>query len=260
MRILGKIGALVAAVAATAAVAVPGSATSVTPAVERAQAPVGLSSWCPAHTSAVVLGDSSSTGYGTTGYVGGDGSPWMDTYSGWVAQLRREWTGTTWSVLSRNGALVSDYLPGGRWPSTVGFPDTVAQMQPALVVIMLGGNEYGTDRSPATYRSNLTLVTNRIRAAAPRASLLYVSMWEFAFRWSSQPAVNPYSAYTTQMREAAAQHGGVYVDLTKELHSAGVHPETGLFIRDEYGPGNSVHATDAGNWVVRGVMRKVLGC
>lgn len=264
-RILRRLAALtttLAALAATAAVTV--AVTATVPAGATAPAapttPVGLSSWCPTQASAVVLGDSSSTGYGTTGYSNTT-ETWQPTYSGWVASLGRLWPHSTWTVLSRNGAMSSDYLPGGRFSITVGAIDVIDDEQPALVVIMLGGNDYVIDADPVTtYRANLERITADIRAVSPQSSLLYVSIWEFAYRRQSPPPVHPYSAYIDQMRAVAQAHDAVHVDLTRDMHSAAVHPETGLYIRDEYGPGLAVHATDAGNWVVRAVMARALQC
>lgn len=223
-----------------------------------------LGSWCAARNAGagnvVVLGDSTSTGYGTTGYTGGDGDPWQPTYSGWASALSRSFTGSTWTMLSRNGALTRDYLPGGRWPSTANFPDTITAKHPQLVIIMLGGNDYGIDVPVTTYQSNLTQITAKIRAKAPIASLVYVSMWSFDYRWANHTPVHTYPEYVTAARTVATQTGALHVDLTQDMPATTDHPEIGLYTADEYGPNAAVHATDAGNWVARGVLRTQLSC
>lgn len=231
-----------------------------------------LSSWCSNKSKAFVLGDSTSTGYGTTGYIGGNGSPYMATTNGWWATLTNQFPATQWTNLARNGALVSDFLPAGAGTEGRTSPlagDTIAHIQasqPTLVVIMLGGNEYGTDRRPEqVYKANLAELTSRIRSVAPQASLLLVHSWEFDYRWATGPYLPieyswaQYGAAMESIVNTIAGGNAKYLDLTKVMPKAD-NDTAGLYIADEYGPGNPVHMTNAGNWAMRAAIQGVVDC
>lgn len=201
---------------------------------------------------AVVLGDSGSTGYGTTGYTGGgDGGTWVDTPNGWAANLARMWPSSTWDVRSHNGAMVSDYLPGGRWPEAVQSIDVITAMKPQLVITMLGGNEFGTDVDPAVYEANLRTLAGGIKNGSPLTDLVFVHMWEFTYRWGTTQN-HTWTEYQNAMRSVAADYG-TYVDLCKYMPTAA--DGSGLYLTDEFGPGLSVHPTDAGNWPIFTAVR-----
>src|SRR5690606_37206592 len=117
------------------------------------------STWCtnPAG-GVVVMGDSSTTGYGTTGYLDGTQGGheyYQSTYSGWINGLQDVWPTADWYVASRNGAMSSDYLPGGRFDKTVEAIDEIETRQPSLVIITTLGNDYVIDRHPDAYKANL---------------------------------------------------------------------------------------------------------
>lgn len=232
-----------------------------------------LSTWCSNQSKAFILGDSTATGYGTSGYTGGNGSPYMATTNGWWATLTNQFPSTQWTNLARNGALTSDFLPAGvgiegrgTGPLVPNAIDLIQSAQPSVVIVMLGANEYGTDRRPEqVYKTNLTQLVNRIRTVAPQTSLLFVHTWEFDYRW----ATGSYLPYEYNWGQYAAAMESVvnslpannvdYLDLTKYLPKAD-NDTAGLYITDEYGSGNPVHAANAGNWAIRAAVQGALSC
>lgn len=232
-----------------------------------------LGTWCSDRSRAFILGDSTATGYGTTGYVGGNGSPYMATANSWWATLAKQFPNTQWTNLARNGALTSDFLPAGAGvegrgggPLVPNAVDLIQAAQPSVVIVMLGANEYGTDRRPEqVYKTNLSQLVNRIRTVAPQTSLLFVHTWEFDYRW----ATGSYLPYEYSWGQYAAAMEGVasslpaanadYLDLTQYMPKAD-NDTAGLYIADEYGPGNPVHAANAGNWAIRAAVQGKLSC
>lgn len=249
---------LALAVAALAVVAISGYAVGApTDTVQQA-------AWCANRAAgAVVLGDSGTTGYGTTGYLdgtqGGD-EYWQPTYSGWVSALMRVWPEAPWYVASRNGAMTSDYLPGGRFPRTVNAVSEIQARQPSLVIIELGGNDYVIDRTPSAYRANLEQITANVKAARPGVTVVYVTMWDFKFKIDNADPNYTFGSYANAMRDVAAAQGATWIDLRKDMHPAYVHEETALYYADEFGPDAGIHTRDAGSWVQRAVMRHRLSC
>lgn len=211
------------------------------------------STWCGGQGKVVVLGDSLSTGYGTTGYDGGSaGAGYQATTYAWPSRWNAK-PNTTLVNLARNGALVSDFLPDGLdgRPGGPFEPTAVSKIksaQPQLVVIALGGNEYGSDRDPVkVYQANLKKLTSRIVAAAPNARLLFVRGYHFDYRYADEkhlPYEFTWTQYGSAIRSVASGHW--YMDLSGYMPSA-KYNSAGLYIKDEYGPGMAVHATDAGH-------------
>jgi lysophospholipase L1-like esterase len=127
--------------------------------------------------SVAIIGDSLSTGYGC-------GHPY-ETYA-W----RLEWyiPGPV-TRLARVGASVYDYLPGGRFPELYGTMDRLRELQPGLVIIALGANDYGYfSRTVESYMDGMRQLTNRVREATPSSRILFIhtngfrmhtaSLWE----------------------------------------------------------------------------------
>src|SRR4051812_18096138 len=97
------------------------------------------SSWCTTQNNVAIIGTSADTGYGTTGYPSG-AETYQATPYGWTFRFARslhaQW-GTTMQNYAHNGALASDYLPGGRWTSTTGALSDITTNQPDLVIVDL---------------------------------------------------------------------------------------------------------------------------
>src|SRR5439155_22414525 len=104
MSLRGKIAALLSVVSVLALLF-----------ANSASAADAQSTWCAKHANLAIVGASSETGYGTTGYPSG-AETFQRTPYGWVTRitdsLHSEW-GTNIQNYSHNGALVADYLPGG---------------------------------------------------------------------------------------------------------------------------------------------------
>ena len=213
-----------------------------------------VASWCGDQASIVVLGDSMSTGYGTS-----------DPNNAWVKRVDAAFPATAVTNLSVDGALTSDFLPAGigvqRRPAGNLRPTAVSQiqtLQPSLVIIEVGANEYGTDRDPvATYRANLADLTNRIQAVSPDSTLLYVHSTGFDYRWAALPIDFAWTAYGSAMSAVATAESADYLDLTKFLPWADTDT-AGLYVANEFGAGNTVHWKDAGHVAAAGVIQQQL--
>lgn len=77
--------------------------------------------------------------------------------------------GVSYDVFGINGARISRLMT---WNATA-FAAELGQRKPDLIILAYGTNEIGdTDWTPASYRRLLKSVIQRIRAAAPQASIL----------------------------------------------------------------------------------------
>jgi acyl-CoA thioesterase-1 len=198
------------------------------------------STWCTDKTALDVLGDSATTGDGIA-----------DPNNTWVAKLRGSNPTTKITTHAHGGAIVSDFLPGGRWPETTSAVDEIGAAKPALVIVELGGNEYYRDVDPAKYQADLVTLTNKLKAASPRSTLLYVTIWNFAPRLST--SVHVWNEYAEVTRQQAVKAGGWWIDLRQFF--PGTHAEdanTKLI-----GP-DGIHADDAGNAVVHAAVHTFL--
>lgn len=219
-------------------------------------------SWCGAGSKIVILGDSSTTGYGSTGYDEALSNGYQSTTWGWSARMERRLASTTKVInLGINGGLTSDFLVDGKDPvRPAAVPTAVARIKaekPKLVVIALGGNEYSLDRSPSSvYKVNLAKLRDRIKYHSPNSELLYVHTWQFSYRYGST-AVNSWSSYATQMKAVAGTSR--YLDLTRYLPKSD-DGAGGLYIKDEYGPNLAVHPTDAGHGALFAAYWSALKC
>jgi len=213
----------------------PGSARSET-------APAGgTSTWCADHSSLVVLGDSGSTGLGMADYPRNT-EFYAPTHNGWAARVARnsaaEW-GTQTTVVARNGARVSDYLPEGRWPETRAAVDRIRQLQPSMVIVELGGNDFFMDKTPEQFDTEYRRLITDIKTASPRTTVLLTVIWELGVR-ESQTAVNPWSAYASKIGDAARANGAALIDLRQYIPKGGSLASAGYFLDDE------VHLTAPG--------------
>lgn len=214
--------------------------------------------WCAAGSKIYILGDSSATGYGSTGYDPALGRHYQPTRWGWARRLDDRLRNATITNLAVNGGTASDFLSDGGvqpWPDVGPMQPTavsqIRQAKPQLVIIVLGGNEYASQRHPFyAYKKNMITLRDRILWASPQSKLLFVRMWDFSWRYSGENmyADDPYTYtwydYDRHLEIVAARH--MYLDLTpympKSDDGAG-----GLYVQDEMGPNRALHATDAGH-------------
>ena len=208
--------------------------------IPAAAAPLTGSAWCQDHASLAVLGDSGSTGLGTTGYASQDDSYFRTAY-GWYKRATDEAKsnyGTASANYAHNGAMAADFLPGGRWPLTTGALVQIEQTKPSLAIIELGGNEYLSAQGPDAFRTNLTELVTRIQTASPRTAVLLVAIWDIA----APGAALPWSQYVGAIRDTAIARGVAMVDLRQYIPRADLD-RAGLYNPDR------THLNDAGNMV-----------
>lgn len=196
--------------------------------------------WCVDKASTDILGDSATEGTGN-----------VDPNNSWVAKMRRTNPNTQITAHAHGGAMVSDFLDGGRFPETTAAVDKVAVSKPALVIIELGGNEYHHDVDPEQYRANLGTLTNRLKAASPRSTLLYLTIWPFERR--SSTTAHHYDEYAEVARQSATQAGGWWVDMRQFFPSTAAGDEHTKLISPD-----GIHANDAGNAVVHAAVHTYL--
>lgn len=214
--------------ALTAAITILLGTTSTSTAAATTSSPI---TWCTDKSSMDIVGDSGSTGYGV-----------IDPNNHWVAKLRQAKPNTRINNYAHDGAMVSDFLPGGRWPETTGAVAQIGVDQPSLVLIELGGNEYYIDRDPALYKANLETLTQKIWQVSPRSTIIYETIWPFDPRQST--TVHSWNEYGTAMLQVAVEYSAGWIDLRQFFppHYAN-DTYTHLLNTDQ------IHPTDAGNAV-----------
>jgi acyl-CoA thioesterase-1 len=104
----------------------------------------------------LIVGDSISAGFG------------LDTSKGWVELLRQrlERKGSSDSVV--NASISGDTSANG----SARLPALLAQHQPALVIVELGGNDGLRGMLPTQLKQNLATMIDRSRAAGAKVLLL----------------------------------------------------------------------------------------
>lgn len=238
MRLRLIAAAAIAALAATLVNVVPSDAAT------------GLPAWCVSQNNVAIIGTSAETGYGTTGYPteNVDAIGYQPTRYGWTFRfgenLKAQW-GTTVENYSHNGALATDYLPGGRWNDTTGAADDIRAKQPELVIIDLGGNEYISQVAPDTFATNLKTVVDDVKAARPDAVIL-MSIYAEPL-WTPNPWASTknytWDQYAAEIFNTAVQESVALIDLRQYIPAAGSPdlPNPSPWYTD------NVHLNDAGN-------------
>lgn len=243
---------------AAAAVVIALAATALVGSISVVSAPAasagGAGTWCASgKANLAILGASSETGYGTTGYPSGAQTYYPTTY-GWTRRLsdllQRAW-GTTTENYSHNGALVSDYLPGGRWSTTTGAIADLATTRPTLVIIDLGGNEYWSQVDPAVFETNLRTMITNINTARPGVDIMLYLHEEISWPtagntyWPQSTPKYPWSQYAARIFTVASTIPTGMVDMRQFINPSNGNP-AGLWTSD------GIHLNDAGQSVVNG--------
>ena len=216
-----------------------------------ASAQTSQPTWCTGHANIGIVGTSAETGYGTTGY-----SSSTDTYAptvyGWVTRfsnsVHAQW-GTATHDYAHNGAMASDYLPGGRWSGTTGATTDMATYSPDLVLVDLGGNEFWSQVDPATFQTNLTAVITNIKAARPGVTIL-MSIYA-RLHWAPNQYTNPpnspqkwtWDQYATVIYNTAVAQQTALIDMRQYVPDAEASPMTNPTVWNSDG----IHLNDAGN-------------
>jgi lysophospholipase L1-like esterase len=135
---------------------------------------------------------------------------------GWVTEKDR---GVTVEPLGINGAQANIFF---RWDQPL-WQDHLRRRSPGLIVLAYGTNDAGnSDWSFSSYKQAVVQVIQRIRAAAPAASILIVGP-------PDRLLVNRYQAIpyprlemiSTALREAALDHQCAYWDLRERMGGPG---------------------------------------
>ena len=108
----------------------------------------------------LIVGDSVSAAHGVA------------LEDGWVARLRQRLTAQGYPHRVVNASVGGDTTSGGR----ARLPDALADHQPAVVVIELGGNDGLRGQSLAAMAANLGAMVERARGAGARVLLLGVRL------------------------------------------------------------------------------------
>lgn len=197
-----------------------------------------MSTWCVNRSHLAVIGASSETGYGTTGYTSTDDG-YTPTRYGWVARVERnasaEW-GTVTTNYAHNGSLITDYYPGGRWPDAVGAVDDIQQKQPGIVLMQLLVNEYVNNVDPATAEANLRDLISRVRTAVSGVDILLMTYPDI--KWPDAP--RPWTDYAPINHRVATDMGCGLIDLRQYIDSPDTNGAAGVWHSD------GAHLLDAG--------------
>lgn len=150
-------------------------------------------------------------------------------YNGNETNGIRVWEG------GHSGYKASDYIDG----SNPHWIDLLTTVQPSLVTIMLGRNEWVTSVSVATFIANLTTLIANVRSAVtPDPSILVVS--EMTGNYT--PGL-PWSDYVTAIASLVASDGMLaYVDLVPAFGGYTVPPSGPLYNADLAHPNDAGHA------------------
>lgn len=211
--------------------------------------------WCDGGRDAVaVLSHSGSTGYGTTGYPDGAVGHHA-TWAVWPSRIQRDYPDTEFLVRAYNGAEVTDFGSNGRWSGSRTAVTAIDQLDPNMVIVFLGGNEFMTQRHPAVFAVELMNLMTRVKAAVPTASLLMVSEWDFPNIHEANPTWS-LEEYRQVVRSVSLSFSANYVDLSESMPPTWEDANPGgLYLDDEYAPGVSVHPNNSGHiriyWAVR---------
>jgi len=157
----------------------------------------------------LVVGDSLSAAHG------------MAVEAGWVARLRQRLDERGYPHRVVNASVGGDTTSGGR----ARLPEALAEHQPAIVIIELGGNDGLRGQSLQAMRANLAAMVERSRQAGARVLLLGVRL---------PPNYGPaYSeAFAAIYRQVADSHEAVLVPRLLEgvgerrefMQADGIHP------------------------------------
>jgi len=147
---------------------------------------VGLTAWAKAKGPILILGDSLSAEYG------------LRRGTGWVALLEQRLRQEGKATAVVNASISGDTTSGG----LSRLPPLLAQHQPQLVVIELGGNDALRGLPLATTQNNLTAIVKACQAQGAKVLLLGMQM---------PPNYGP---------KYSAQFAALYVEVAKAQRAA----------------------------------------
>lgn len=140
---------------------------------------------------------------------------------GWMTEQAK---GIAYETLGVNGAQASIIL---NWDPTI-LASNLARHQPALILLAYGTNDASnTDLSPEGYRATLRNVVQRIRDAAPQASIVLIGPPDRYYRilgrgWTEYPRMQ---LVVDAERDVAKSMGCAFWDLRGRMGGGGVMPQ-----------------------------------
>ncbi len=157
---------------------------------------------------------------------------------GWVLEQR---SGVTWETMGINGAQADLLL---LWNEPV-FLEQVRSRNPALIVLSYGTNEARTDWTYESYRAALTQVLEKLRSAAPAASILLIGAPDQAYRYSSRKILpaDKVDLILAAQRDAALASGCAFWNLRAAMGGKGSMRQ---WVNAGMAQGDFVHLTPAG--------------
>jgi len=164
---------------------------------------------------------------------------------GWVAQNR---LGVTYETLGINGAQASLLLD---WNESI-LDAEMADREPALIVVAYGTNEALSARwTEADYRAAFTRVLQRLRAAAPLASILVIGPPDCEKRLRGKRVPFPHLEGVIDIqRQSALDTGCAFWDWRSRMGGPG---SVRQWVQAGLGQGDYTHLTSAGYRLV-GIM------
>ncbi len=157
---------------------------------------------------------------------------------GWVAQNQ---SGVTYETLGINGAQADLQL---EWNTAI-LGGELADRDPALIVLAYGTNEALSKKWTAEeYRTALTEVVRRLRAAAPVASILMIGPPDCEYRFRGRRLPFPHLDEVIEIqRQVALENGCAFWDWRARMGGAG---SVRQWVQAGLGQGDYTHLTSAG--------------
>jgi lysophospholipase L1-like esterase len=165
---------------------------------------------------------------------------------GWVAQNH---SGVTYETLGINGAQANLLLD---WNEPI-LSSELMSRDPALVVLAYGTNEAISHTwTPEEYRTSLTRILQRLRAALPLASFLLIGPPDCERRMSGRLAPFPHLDQVIEIqREVARASGAAFWDWRAAMGGPG---SVRQWVQAGLGQGDYTHLTGAGYRLTGGAL------
>jgi lysophospholipase L1-like esterase len=165
---------------------------------------------------------------------------------GWVAQNH---AGLTYETLGINGAQANLMLD---WNSAILAPELTSR-DPALIVLAYGTNEaFSRSWTAEEYRSALTEIIRRLRAAVPVASILLIGPPDCEYRTRGQRLPFPHLDQVIEIqRDVAQANGCAFWDWRAAMGGPG---SVRQWLQAGLGQGDYTHLTGAGYRTAGGML------
>ncbi len=132
----------------------------------------------------------------------------------------------------------------------------IAELQPAMIVHMIGTNDFRNKISVATYKANHQARIDALKTAMAGYPCVHLLVQPYE-AWDTANPVAPWSAYGDAKREiaAASPNDTAYMDVSKPYYLVGVPSTDPLDIITS----DNLHQNDAGHTLMADLIRMKLG-